>query len=84
MGGVAIGNGANYTHGWTVNQAGNAGLYASHDGSNTTNHSRVSIYVDSGLAYLMTTNAADLTANGTGLALTALQQRLQTYRQTGQ
>lgn len=84
MGGVAIGNGANYTHGWTVNQAGNAGLYASHDGSNTTNHSRVSIYVDSGLAFLMTTNAADLTANGTGLALTALQQRLQTYRQTGQ
>ena len=84
MGGVPIGNGGNYTHGWTVAQAGNAGLYASHDGSNTLNHSRVSIFVDSGLAFLMTINAADLGPNGTGLALAALQQRMQQYRQTGQ
>ena len=84
MGGVPIGNGGDYTHGWTVAQASNAGLYASHDGSNTLNHSRVSIFVDSGLAFLMTINAADLGPNGTGLALAALQQRMQQYRQTGQ
>ncbi len=84
LGGVAIGNGANYTHGWNVVQAGNAGLYATHDGSNTTNHSRASIFVDSGLAYLITINAADFGSDGTGLALAALQQRMQVYRQTGQ
>ncbi len=84
-GGATIGNGSFYTHGWNVTPTvGNR--YAGHDGSNTTNHSRAVMYLDAGIGYVLTTNAAELTgsATSTNAALNALQSRLQTFRTTGQ
>lgn len=75
---VPFGTNATYGIGWIVN-----GRAAGHDGSNTTNHSRASLFLDPGVAFLMTTNAGDLDGGLSGAALTALQQRLDRYWQTG-
>jgi CubicO group peptidase (beta-lactamase class C family) len=83
--GVAIGNGTSYSHGWVVqDNPGNRVL--SHDGSNTTNRSRALVYLDGGVAYLLTTNAGDPAASGgaPNAGLNALQTRMQQFRQTGQ
>ncbi|MFN2316672.1 MAG: serine hydrolase [Gemmatimonadales bacterium] len=78
---VPPGGGGSYGMGWVIPSGGR---YATHDGSNTRNHSRAWMYLDTGVAYLMTTNAADLAGGRSGAALGALQQRLQTYFQSGQ
>jgi hypothetical protein len=41
------------------------------------------MFLDPGVAFLMTTNAADLTGGQTGSVLIALQLRLDSFRSTG-
>jgi len=77
-----------YGYGWEVitSQPAN-NRYVTHDGSNNRNRSRASVFLDSGVAFLMVTNAGDAVSPNGGppnLALNALQPRLQTFRQTGQ
>lgn len=55
-----------------------------HDGSNNRNHARAWLFLDTGVAYLMTVNAADLVTGRTGAAMSALQTRLTAYYNTGQ
>jgi CubicO group peptidase (beta-lactamase class C family) len=73
-----------YGYGWIVftNAAQRTGA---HDGSNVRNRSRATLYLDTGVAFLLTTNAGDSAANGgvPNAALNALHNRLQTYWQTG-
>ncbi|MGE0439111.1 MAG: serine hydrolase [Gemmatimonadales bacterium] len=78
-GGPDAGGGARYSHGWVVLGSG-TGLYLTHDGSNTMNHSRASLFPAGGVAFLQTTNAADGT---TAQALVALELRLQQFRDSG-
>lgn len=80
---VPSGGGTAYGLGWGVNQNASSRLVA-HDGSNTTNHSRAVLWLDLGLAFLVTTNAADLTGGLTPDALSALQLRIDRYWSTGQ
>lgn len=57
-----------------------------HDGTNGSNSSRALLYLDSGVGFLLTTNAADNDAVGRGApvaALTALTTRLQSFYATG-
>ncbi len=72
-----------YGVGWVVNTTGQR--FITHDGSNNRNRSRSSVYLDSGHAFLMTTNAGDPAANGgaPNAALNALGPRLTTFLQTG-
>jgi CubicO group peptidase (beta-lactamase class C family) len=78
---VPAGGGGVYGMGWGVGGS-TANRFVGHDGSNTTNHSRASLYLDAGVAYLLTTNAAEL-EGVTATALTAMQQRLDRYWNTG-
>jgi CubicO group peptidase (beta-lactamase class C family) len=78
---VPSGGGSTYGMGWSVGTA--AQRTVGHDGSNTNNHSRASLYLDAGVAFLMTTNAADLDGGLTGAALDALRARLDSYWSTG-
>ena len=57
-----------------------------HDGSNNRNRSRATIYLDTGLAFIVTTNAGDPATDGgiPAAGLTTLVSRLQTYWNTGQ
>jgi CubicO group peptidase (beta-lactamase class C family) len=74
---VPAGGGASYGMGWGV--GGSAGSrFVSHDGSNTTNHSRATLFLDAGVAFLITTNAAELPGIS-DTALSALHQRLDRY-----
>jgi len=72
-----------YGVGWVVNTTGQR--FVGHDGTNNRNRARASVYLDSGLAFLLTTNAGDPAADGgvPNAALNALGTRLSTYWQTG-
>lgn len=73
-----------YGYGWELMSSGQR--IVSHDGSNTKNHSRAVLYLDSGLAFLVTTNASD-GAEGSGatsVALNAMINRLIAFNATGQ
>ena len=76
-------NGGNtYGMGWGVGAG--AVRFVAHDGSNVSNHSRVYVYLDAGVAFLGVTNAADLGPTGlTTVALAALMTRLDSYWQNG-
>jgi len=80
-----IGGQASYGYGW-VTYPGVASRPVTHDGSNNRNRSRSTIYLESGIAYLGTTNAGDPSPDGgvPNEALNALFTRLQQYWQTGQ
>jgi CubicO group peptidase (beta-lactamase class C family) len=74
-----------YGYGWEVftNQPQRV---VRHDGSNGRNRSRALIYLDSGLALLVVTNAGDLgnpTGGAPAAAFDALVARLLTFHQTG-
>lgn len=78
---VPTGGGDPYALGWAV-LSNPSGRTVTHDGSNTTNHARVTVFLDTGVAILLTVNASD----GDNLArnaLTALHNRLVTYYNTG-
>lgn len=75
---VPPGNGTAYGMGWGISGPADNRMVG-HDGSNNTNHSRAVLYLDAGVAFLTTINAADLTGGTTGRAHTALQQRLERY-----
>ncbi|MGE0554318.1 MAG: serine hydrolase [Gemmatimonadales bacterium] len=74
-----------YGFGWVV-FTGIAQRVVTHDGSNNRNRSRSLVYLTSGVAYLITTNAGDPAANGgaPNAAANAMVTRLQQYWQTGQ
>lgn len=78
---VPAGGGSAYGMGWSV--FGDAQRSVSHDGSNTTNHSRAALYLDAGVGFLVTINAADLDGGTTGAALAAMRQRLDSYWANG-
>lgn len=78
---VPAGGGASYGMGWGVG-GGATNRFVSHDGSNTTNHSRAVLFLDTGVAFLIATNAAEIDGITT-TALTAMQQRLDRYWSTG-
>lgn len=62
-----------YGLGWVItNRTWANGRTATHDGSNTTNHSVAWLGLEPGIAFIAATNAADLTGGTTGDALDAL------------
>lgn len=73
-----------YGLGWNMTNVGWGGRTAFHAGSNTTNHSITWVGLDTGVAFLVVTNAADLNGGTTGTALNALINRLNTLYHTGQ
>jgi CubicO group peptidase (beta-lactamase class C family) len=82
---VPAGGGASYALGWGVATVSGE-RFVGHDGSNTLNHSRASLYLDSGLAFLVVTNAADLnagTASVSGGTLGTLTTRINSYYNPG-
>ncbi len=79
---VPAGGGALYGIGWNTGGAAGNRL-VTHDGSNTNNHSRAVIYLDAGVGFLLTINAADFDGGRTPATLNAMQARLDTYWQTG-
>lgn len=82
---VPAGGGASYGLGWGVATGGGERIVG-HDGSNTTNHSRATVYLDSGVAYLVVTNAADIGAGANSISngtLGALTNRLTAYYTSG-
>ncbi|MEO8620116.1 MAG: serine hydrolase [bacterium] len=72
-----------YGIGWVVNTSGQR--YVAHDGTNNRNRARASVFLDTGVAFLLTTNAGDPAVDGgvPNAALNALGPRLQTFWQTG-
>jgi CubicO group peptidase (beta-lactamase class C family) len=78
---VPANGGGSYGMGWGVTPG--AQRLVGHDGSNNLNHSRALVYLDGGVAFLLTTNAADLAGGRSGDALAALQLRLDNYWQSG-
>ncbi len=73
-----------YGLGWQMTTRPWGGRTAFHAGSNTINHSITWVGLDTGVAFLVVTNAADLQGGITGAALNALITRLITLWQTGQ
>jgi len=73
-----------YGYGWTT-FTNVAQRIVTHDGSNNRNRSRSTLYLDSGVGFLVTTNAGNPAADGgvPNSALNALVTRLQAYWQTG-
>lgn len=83
-GAVAIpGSPDRYGLGWVMTTRSWAGRAAAHSGSNTVNHSVAWVGLDSGVAFLAATNAADLAGGRTAAALDALVVRMLTFHQTG-
>ena len=81
---VAIpGSTDSYGLGWLITFRSWGGRTAAHDGSNTLNHSVAWVGLDTGIALLAATNAADLTTGRTGQALDALVSRMLRYYQEG-
>ncbi|HEY0931058.1 MAG TPA: serine hydrolase [Gemmatimonas sp.] len=78
---VPAGGGGAYGMGWTV--FGDAQRSVSHDGSNTTNHSRAVLNLEGGVGFLITINAADLDGGTTGAAMAAMRQRMESYWANG-
>lgn len=76
---VPVGGGASYGFGWVVSSGTPGSRSVAHDGSNTINHSRAVLFLDAGVAFLITINAADLTGGLTPAALNAMQLRLDRY-----
>jgi CubicO group peptidase (beta-lactamase class C family) len=83
-GAVTIPGGADrYGFGWLMTTRNWAGRAATHTGSNTVNHSMAWLGLDTGVAFLVATNAADLDGGRTGNALNALVSRMLTFHLTG-
>jgi D-alanyl-D-alanine carboxypeptidase len=61
-----------YALGWVMTTRPWGGRTAAHSGSNTTHHSVAWLGLDTGIAFLAATNAADLSAGGTAVALDGL------------
>lgn len=72
-----------YAYGWT---SWNNQRTIQHDGTNGRNRARALLYLDAGVAYILTTNAGDSADDGgaPNAAFNALVTRLQTFYQTGQ
>lgn len=73
-----------YGLGWVMTTRAWGGRTANHAGSNTVNHSIAWVGLDTGIAFLAATNAADLASGRTATALNGLITRLLQYHQTGQ
>lgn len=72
-----------YGLGWVITFRSWGGRTAAHDGSNTVNHSVAWLGLDTAVAFLATTNAADLNGGTTGAALDALVARMLKFYQVG-
>ena len=80
---VPAGGGNTYAMGWVVGSSTPGARWVGHDGNNTVNHARATVYLDAGVAYLIVTNASDISGGVSGAALTAMQTRLITFWNTG-
>jgi len=72
-----------YALGWISTTRPWGGRTVTHSGTNVTNHSVAWVGLDNGVAFIAATNAADLTAGGTGVALDGIVGRMLTLHQTG-
>jgi|GEM_PF-285678 len=72
-----------YALGWISTTRSWGGRTVTHSGSNVTNHSVAWVGLDNGVAFIAATNAADLTAGGTGVALDGIVSRMLTLHLTG-
>ena len=81
---TSIGANQAYGYGWLALNGG-AERVVAHDGSNNRNRSRSQLFLDSGVAYLITTNAGDPAADGgaPNRALNATVARLNSFMQSG-
>jgi CubicO group peptidase (beta-lactamase class C family) len=71
----------NYGFGWSVSTNPN-NRFVAHDGSNTTNRSRATLFLDPGVAFLIVTNAAD-TGTMVNTYFGSFQLRLDSYWANG-
>ena len=72
-----------YGLGWQVTTRPWGGRTVYHTGSNTTNHSVAWLGLDTGLAFLAATNAADFVGGSTGRALDEMVVKMLTLQQGG-
>lgn len=80
---VPPGSGVPYAMGWIVTNPTPGSRIITHDGSNTYNHARATVALDTGVAFLITINAGDLDGGSTGAALTAMNNRLNQFWANG-
>jgi CubicO group peptidase (beta-lactamase class C family) len=78
-------DGLSYAYGWLV-YTNTGQRIVTHDGTNNRNRARALVYLDAGVAFLLTTNAGDPAEDGgaPNTGMNALVARLQTFWQTGQ